>query len=782
MSAAAPRSTRPRDAEVGCGANQARSGHGRSDGGSEVDTRAGAARWSRPWVVVAAVGLVLVSGGLVLPWQLALADDAIAVPLDPRWWPWFLALLLPAVVVLGVAAWRGQPRGVVRAGVALLFVVPAAWIVTTSSPLAHGPGAVLALGGVGLLALAAALPEPPGHRRPTPATGGAIAATALLVVATALPWSVADPETGTFALPADEGWTLVGTIWLLAAVSLTITALRDRTVVGSWIAVAAAAAAIVAIGMGAGDDSLDRSSPGVRLALVAGTALLAAAIVRRREDDATRVESSGEGARPARRAWAAGAASAAWLALVAASAPWVHGPPAEWDSGPVVPAASPVPVVPVAWGADLVGQPAVQIIVVGAAMVALVVGWVGGRALPAASSVVGVAVTAVTAGPVMAGGPFTATATASLVLGVAATAVGTAIAVVGGTGMVRLAPLVALPGVALLSVPDLTPEQDGPYEVLQDGGGSLRPGAVATGTTIPTTSSRLDPTVGRYPIWLDDRPGVATLDGSYWIDEGRITPIAGDQVLEATWADQVGHHLVQEFAGDRAVSLRDLRSDEPDVRIEGVDRLAISPNGLVLLRPATRTGAAESQWYEGDLAAYAEAEAAVTGGASIGVILADDPAWTPLPIATGDESESVIVADDDALYVVGPSSVERVLPDGRRVPVLGGQCHPTSQAAGTYVNFGRWGTPVRRRLDPDADGALWFARLGPPDADRGDYVYRVSPDGRLEIVDHPLGHVESLETTGDGGLLLTDDWGRLLHLPDATSSLSPLPDPDDCAR
>lgn len=731
-------------------------------------------RWSEPWVVVAVVGVALAAGGVVHPWWLARSVWSLAVPVEAGWRPWFLVLLVAAVAVLAVVVQRGD--GPVRPELALLLLVPATVLSATTGDgiTRRGSGAALAFGGVLLLMLAASARRAHRPRRLTPAGRGALAAVTLLVLASAVPWSEPRPRTGAFALPGTGSMVLVWTVGLLAGACLATTTLVARRRTTGWVGILTAAGAVAAVWFGSGGaDNVDRSSPGVRLALLAGMALLVAAILRRGEHEPPETEIAEVPSAPALASGplAVAAASCAWLATLAATAPWALGPPSE-----SIPRRE-LSVLPASWGGDLVGQPAIAVVAVGVPVLVLVVGWLGRRALPAAATMIGVTVAAASAGPVMAGGSFTAAPMAALVLGVGAVVLGTASAVLSGPGLARFAPALALPAVALFSLPDLTPERDGPYEILQAGRGSLRPGAVATSASMPETSGdRLD----RYPIWIDDEPGVVTRDGSYRIRQGRISLASDDEALLGGWADQVGDYLAGEvhyLGGDRVVRLHDLSDPGPPLELHDVDRLALSAAGQVLLRAFPRQ-TEQPQWYEGDLAAYAAAAAADAAGVDVARHLADDPAWEPVAGLTGDARESVIVAGD-AWYVVGPESVEQALPDGSRIPVLGGDCDPSSRAAGTQLRFERLSGSTRGRIDADATGALWFVGSGPSGDDLDDAVYRRSPDGELEVIDHALWEVESLEMADDGGLLLIDGTGRLLHLADAASALTTLPEPDE---
>lgn len=731
-----------------------------------------ATRWSRPWVIVAGVGFVVALGGLVHPWRLSYTGWAIATSVERAWWPWWPIWLLITAVIVVAAAVRDRPRSFPHPALALLGAVPAAGLPAPAANVVQGPGAALAFGGVSLVALAVAVQGQDRPDRLTRSGRVALAAVVLLVVASALPWSHSDPDVGTFAVAADQGWWLVWAIGLLGATSLATSALVARTVATSAGGIAAAAGVLVVVWWGAGVDRFDRSSPGVLLALAAGAVLLAAAVLghralrRQPEHDPAVTAKDPEAPAPGGR-WATplavGAALLAWVALLAASAPWVLGPSFETRRG------STHLVAPSAWGGDLVGEVALPAVVLGFPVVVLAVAWLGRRALPAAAVIVGAAVAAAAAGPVVAGGPFTGVATAAVVLGAAAVLAGVVAAVTTSSGIARLAPVLALPALALFAVPDLGPATDGPYEVLQGGDQPLRVGAVATTTNVRSALPWTSDDLGRYPVQLDGTIAVVTSDGSYRLVDGRVMPSEPEEVRAPV--DQTGDFLVEEPLVGEARALRGLR-DGMVVGPREVERVAVSTDGRVAVRTLGRLAGEGGRWFETDLETFVAPIEDPDDEPS-----PDDPSWVPAPIVTLDVDEAAVLAGD-ATYLVGPEHVHLASPDGRRVPVLGGDCEASSRAVGTRVRFGG---PVRARVDAGPDGSLWFAEWAPSPSDGpwGDVVYRRSPDGALEVIDHPLGEVESLEVTGDGDLLVIETDGRLLRLPDAASALSPLPPPDE---
>ncbi|MTV26515.1 hypothetical protein FTX61_13995 [Nitriliruptoraceae bacterium ZYF776] len=738
-----------------------------------------------PWLVVAAVGFALALGGAFLPWRYA-EGQAVFTEVPRLWWPWWPIWLVVAAVSVAAAARREYPRDVPAPALALVGLVPAAALAGLSGSQTRGAGAALAFGGAALAAVAVTFAREGAPPRLTVGGRMAVAALAALVVASALPWSVPDADTGAFAVLTTEGWGWV--VWLvgaLAATALTTVVFLDRTGTTSAAGTAAATGVVVTVLRTAAQEPFDVAAPGVLLAGGAGIALLAAVLVARREDlgpartrhAATRhvaprrgpIRGDGGAEPEPRSTWGrvAGPAAAvlAWAALLAGSAPWLTGPtyPVRDDHE--------VAFAPVAWGGDLVGTLPLLAVSIALVVVVAVVAVVGREALGAGAAVVGAAVAAAAAGPVLAGGPLTWAPYGALVLGVLAVVAGTAAALASSSRVWRIAPVVALAGLALFAPVDLAPATDGPFEVLQGGEAPVRVGAVASGTRLGGREALPDE-LARFPVVLDGAPGLVLDEGparrpvSYHIVDGRILPMP---TSAAAVRGQLGQRLLQAGTLDPSITVVTELSTGEGRSVHGLEVVPAPHADRMLVR--VRSGI-DDAWYEIDRATF---DTVVETGDPRVVESAAMPASPVVP--SGDDE--LVLLGADVTYVARPGRVDRVEADGRRLPFVGTGC----VAADTAVEFGH-GRARAGRVVLDADDHLWFPVADATGERWAERLHRVAPDGTVEMIDHPLGAVESLVVSADGDLLVVEGVeGRLLRVPEPASHLVPADagaSPDGC--
>lgn len=731
--------------------------------------RGGAA--APPWAVVVTAGFTLAAGGMLHPWALGQASWSVAVSVEAAGSPWWLASLALAATLIAVSVLVNGWRQITLRRLAAVAGIPAVGVAGAASITAEpgaGPGAVLAFGGASLVVLAAAASPDDGPSRMDRSGGGTLAAVLLLLVAVALPWSTPDGATGAYAAAADAGGLFVWAIVLLGAAALAATTFAARTVTSHGLGLIAALATFPTVWVMTSVEHVDRTSPAALLALVAGAALAIAALdALMRVAEAPTPEPPNGGvvpAEPSGHRWIASiAAVLGGLALHAVAAPWVLGPTFTARDALVL--------APAGWGGDVIGAMPVLVLLVGAPVVVVAAGWLGARAIAVGATVIGAAVVAVAAVPVAAGGPFTATATVAAVLGALAAGLGVVATVVAArSGPRGVGPAVAavVPALMLVfaGVPDPSPRTDGPFEVLHGGGSPARVGVLAS-TTAALGERSLGDSLGRHPVLLDGAPGLVTTSGSYLLSGGRPLPLRAGAGVAGLIA-QHDHRVVIHGPEGGPIGLWDPVTEERTA-LNHVFGLAASPGGRVLIRSAADDEAA-GRWYESDRAGL---DRWSTGEE---VDLTSEREWSLAPIVNG-AVDDVVLATDGATYVNRLGAVGRVEPDGRRTPVVGGRCDPSHLVAGPGVAESR---PRHGRVVADDGGGLWFTRPAPEERSswlHAQLLFRADPDGTVEVVDHPVRHVEAM-TAVDGDLLILEGGGRLLRLSDAVAALSPLPPPE----